>query len=129
MLAYNPFGRAGPGAQAASPTRLSQHLPPANKITSYESLDQKEDRQRRQLEYQEELKRQMQEKKAKEEEARRRLQEQEMREEQRYKEELERERLFALQEKKRDPFAQAAQDGPVARVVHSPPHASPRRPW
>ena len=54
MQAYNPFGRAVPGA---SPTRASQHLPPTSKITSYESVDQKEDRQRRQLEYQEELKR------------------------------------------------------------------------
>jgi hypothetical protein len=73
----------------------------------------------------------MQEKKAKEEEARRRLQEQELREEQRYKEELERERQYALQEKNKHPFAQPTQEapGPVARVVHSPPHASPRRPW
>ena len=71
------------------------------------------------------------EKKAKEEETKRRIQEQEAREEQRYKEELERERQFALQEKRKDPFAHPAQEtqGPVARVVHSPPHASPRRHW
>ena len=44
MQAYNPFGRAGAGAppQGLSPTRVSQQAPA--KITSYESVDQKEDR-------------------------------------------------------------------------------------
>lgn len=74
MQAYNPFGRAGAGAppQGLSPTRVSQPQAPS-KITSYESVDQKEERQRRQLEYQEELKRQMLEKRAKEDEAKRRI--------------------------------------------------------
>ena len=55
-------------------------------------MDQREARYRQQLEYQEVLRVQMEQKKAKEDEQKRRIQEQDMRDEMRFKEELEKER-------------------------------------
>ena len=54
-----------------------------SKITNLETAEQREERQRRQIEYQRILREQMLEKKAKEDELKRRRREEEMREEQR----------------------------------------------
>ncbi|TNV83179.1 hypothetical protein FGO68_gene14556 [Halteria grandinella] len=124
---YNPFGKGGSGApyrdqggnvvterRPVSNVRGSgaelrglqnqmQQLqnPPANnsKITSNETVDQREGKYKQQLEYQEILRQQMEEKKAKENEDKRRMMEQDMRDEMRFKEELEKERQRQADEK------------------------------
>ncbi|CDW73295.1 UNKNOWN [Stylonychia lemnae] len=86
--------------QSKSPSLGAQQYnnPPA-KITSLESADQREQRQRKQLDYQEVLRQQMEEKKAKEEAAKRKRMEEDMRQEIRIKEEIEREKIIQQQEK------------------------------
>eukprot|EP00347_Sterkiella_histriomuscorum_P020905 403336012 len=71
----------------------------SNKITSFESEDQKEQRMKKQFQYQEVLKLQMEEKKAKEDAIKRKRMEDDLKQEMRIKEDIEKEKQIQIQEK------------------------------